>query len=99
MTSIGDYAFYRCSGLTSVTIGGGVVNIGNDAFLECERLKDVYCMSKKIPEVGACAFDHTSISSVTLHVPTASLEQYKKTEPWSEFGKIVALTEEELKQK
>jgi hypothetical protein len=30
--SIGDYAFYDCSDLTNVTIGDGVISIGNYAF-------------------------------------------------------------------
>ena len=32
VTSIGDYAFYGCSSLASVTIGTGVLSIGNNAF-------------------------------------------------------------------
>ena len=32
---------------------------------------------------------------ITLHVPDASIDSYKAREPWSEFGKIVALTPEE----
>ena len=32
VTSIGDDAFYGCTGLTSVTIPGSVTSIGNDAF-------------------------------------------------------------------
>ena len=35
VTSIGDYAFYNCSGLTSVVIGNGVTSIGNYAFYSC----------------------------------------------------------------
>ena len=41
VTSIGDYAFYNCSGLTSVTIGNGVTNIGVGAFYGCSGLKDI----------------------------------------------------------
>ena len=41
------------------------------------------------------AFDRTDISSATLHVPAASVEQYQTTEPWSGFGTIVALTDED----
>ena len=33
VTSIGDDAFYNCSGLTSVTIGNSVTSIGNFAFV------------------------------------------------------------------
>lgn len=42
ITSIGSYAFYKCSGLTSVTIPNSVMTIGNYAFCNCSALKTVY---------------------------------------------------------
>ena len=41
VTSIGDYAFHDCSGLTSVTIGNSVTSIGGDAFYGCSGLTSV----------------------------------------------------------
>ena len=38
VTSIGDYTFYGCSGLNSVTIGNGVTSIGEYAFSKCDGL-------------------------------------------------------------
>ena len=38
VTSIGDYAFYGCSGLTSVTIPNCVTSIGAEAFYRCSSL-------------------------------------------------------------
>ena len=38
VTSIGEDAFYRCSGLTSVTIPTSVTSIGKDAFSGCYGL-------------------------------------------------------------
>ena len=42
LTSIYSYAFYGCSGLTSVEIPAGVTSIGTLAFSGCSRLTSVY---------------------------------------------------------
>ena len=42
VTSIGDHAFWDCSGLTSVTIPDGVTNVGQSAFWACSSLTDIY---------------------------------------------------------
>ena len=48
VTSIGDGAFSRCSGLTSVTIGNSVTSIGRDAFSGCNSLASI-----TLPFIGA----------------------------------------------
>ena len=90
VTSIGDYAFWDCSGLTSVTISNSVTTIGDGAFGNCNSLKDVYCYAVNVPSAKSYTFGY-DMGNVTLHVPAASLEAYKATEPWSEFGNIVAI--------
>ena len=42
LTSIGQYAFYCCSNLTSVAIPNSVTNIGNAAFYGCNGLTAVH---------------------------------------------------------
>ena len=95
VTSIGIYAFVYCSGLTSVTIGNSVTSIGNNAFAYCPELLDVYCHAEKVPSTQWDAFFGSYPEKATLHVPSASVELYKAASPWSSFGKIVALTDEE----
>ena len=95
VTSIGDWVFGGCSGLTSVTIPNSVTSIGNSAFSGCSELLDVYCYAENVPSTKSSAFTSSSIADATLHVPAASIDSYKATRPWSGFGKIVALTEDE----
>jgi len=41
VTGIGDWAFYNCSGLTSVSIGDSVTSIGSSAFYNCSNILSV----------------------------------------------------------
>ena len=95
VTSIGESAFYYCTGLTSVTIPNSVTCIVDGAFIGCSGLTDVYCYAENVPETNSSAFNSSNIGQATLHVPASALEQYKATTPWSDFGTIVALTDED----
>ena len=66
VTSIGDRAFYYCSGLTSVTIPNGVTSIGNYAFYECRSLTSV-TIPNSVTSIGEWAFTYCiSLTSVTI---------------------------------
>lgn len=91
VTSIEEDAFSRCSGLTSVTIGSGIKTIRSWAFALCPELTDVYCLAEVMPSTEANAFQDSYTEYATLHVPTASIDKYKSTEPWSSFKTIVGL--------
>lgn len=68
-----------------------VTSIGKYAFINCYRLTDVYCYAENMPSTERIVFNNSDIRKATLHVPAASIEQYKTTEPWSNFGTIVAI--------
>lgn len=86
VTILGYWAFYNCSGLTSVTIGSGIRTICGQAFADCKKLENVYCYSEKVPSTNTNAFENSYINGSTLYVPAASINAYKTTVPWSDFG-------------
>lgn len=47
VSSIGDWAFAGCSGLTSIVLPEGVSSIGKDVFKGCSGLKDIYYMGSR----------------------------------------------------
>ena len=66
VTSIGDYAFYNCTGLTSVTIGESVTSIGNSAFRNCTSLTSI-TIPNSVTSIGEYAFyGCTGLTSVTI---------------------------------
>ena len=66
VTYIGDYAFYNCTSLASVTIGNGVTSIGSSAFRNCTSLTGV-TIPDSVTEIGIFAFlNCSSMTSVTV---------------------------------
>lgn len=65
--------------------------IKGSAFACCDELMDVYCLADQVPNTSSGAFMDSYPQAMNLHVPAASIEAYRSTEPWSQFGKIVAL--------
>ena len=67
VSSIGNYAFYGCNGMTSVTIDNSVSSIGSYAFYGCSGLTSIE-IPKSVSNIGNYAFAGcTGLSSVTIN--------------------------------
>ena len=73
VTSIGSYAFIRCSGLTSVEIPNSVTSIGNYAFYGCSGLTSVE-IPNRMTDIGKFAFyDCSELRSVEIPESVTSI--------------------------
>ena len=79
---IGSYAFYGCSGLTSLTLPAGITSIDYYAFLGCSGLTSIYVYAEKAPKIGSSVFGGVDAKKCTLYVPMGTRVGY-----WlSDFG-------------
>lgn len=56
VTSVGDYAFYDCSSLTSLTLPESVTSIGDGAFSNCSGLTGDLLLPESLVSIGTQAF-------------------------------------------
>ena len=73
---LGDYAFYGCSGLTSLTLPSGVTSIGYRAFEGCSGLTSLTIPSG-VTEIGSSAFYGCSgLTSLTIPSGVTSIGKW-----------------------
>ena len=64
VTSIGSYAFYKCTELTSITIPNSVMWIGDYAFYKCTELTSI-TIGNSVEDIGDYAFRcYSNLSSI-----------------------------------
>lgn len=68
--------FYRCIGLTSITIPASVTTIGKDAFSACSSLSTVnFASGSQLTTIGNGAFNGTGLTSITIPVSVTTIGQ------------------------
>jgi len=74
VTSIGDWAFEFCGGMTSVTIPDSVTNIGSGAFFVCSSLTGAV-IPDSVSSIGYDAFLGSGLETATIPDGVTSIAQ------------------------
>ena len=94
IATIGDYAFFECGSLTSITIPASVTSIGNKAFDYCSNLASVYVMATTPPTLGTGAF-YGNADGRKIYVPASSVGDSSSPAPgtykhdWSAYASYI----------
>jgi len=84
-TYIGDAAFYGCEAAETMTLPASLETVSDIAFCNCTALKTVTCYAIVPPDCTREPFEGVDVSTCTLNVPAASVEDYKVTDYWKDF--------------
>lgn len=84
ITSIGDFAFYECSQLWTITLPESVTSIGNSAFDQCVMLSSIN-LPESITSIGSQAFFYCiALNEITIPMNVTSIE-------WGTFNQCSSL--------
>ena len=93
ITSIGDAAFFGCSGLTSITIPNSVTSIGDRAFESCTGIKTIISLNNIPPTCEQLTqFGYINNYECIVWVPRESVNAYKGADGWKVFSDIRELS-------
>ena len=82
LRTIARGVFWDCPSIEEISIPAGVTTIGEYAFFYCTALKHVYNHAPE-PQPVSVIFKRPDI---TVHVPAASVEKYRRANHWKEMN-------------
>lgn len=88
---IGNRAFTECVGLKTITMPLSLYRLGTSVFADCKNLKTIKSLASTPPSAYIDTFSSFDSRSCVLLVPQNSVDSYKKTSPWENFGIIKAI--------
>ncbi|MCD8288613.1 MAG: leucine-rich repeat domain-containing protein [Prevotella sp.] len=77
VTAVAEKAFYKCTGITTLTLPSTITSMGSTAIYGCTALTDIYCYAETVPECSGWLFSNMSSVSLNLWVPCGCKEAYE----------------------
>ena len=90
VTVLNGSVFYGSS-LRSVTLPSTLKNINANAFGECSRIESIVSLAATPPTVGHSNVFYLVSKMVSVYVPSANVNAYKKANIWKDFKNIVGI--------
>ncbi|MDE5773047.1 MAG: leucine-rich repeat protein [Muribaculaceae bacterium] len=95
LSSVGARAFKGCTNAASVSIGKNVTSLGVNCFQDCAAINHIKVYNT-VPPVGSPGFPQNVVDNGTVFVPAESVDDYKDSDTWWEFFRILPLTDTTL---
>lgn len=92
---VDSLTFYCCASLTSFVLPHCVRTVCQGALEHLPAITDLYCYSSEPPVAEQGSFSLADQQHCTLHVPSEAVSRYQESPVWSDFCRIVALSDDE----
>ena len=86
--TIEQYAFQRCSDITTIVLNDSIRYIGDKAFAGANLLTSVTCKALTPPVMGENVFHADALANATLYVPLRTIDEYRAADVWKDFANI-----------
>jgi hypothetical protein len=91
ITEIGGSGFRYCSGVTTLTLPSTLTKLNSSTFEGCTSLQEITCYATTPPTISSNTFTNVS-KSISLKVPSESLNAYMSANYWKTFTNIQAIS-------
>lgn len=96
IASIAPFAFSENTTLEKITIDNELINIGQNAFYQCENLKDIYLNNtSQMVFIGTNSFG-SSNEERTIYVPHNLYTEYRDNEFWKQYADKVTVHQTQI---
>lgn len=86
--AISNYAFYGSPAIETVRLPSTMKTIGEETFISCVNIKDVYSLNTTPPAIKESTFGERTEQTAKLHVPTGATVDYWIDKNWTKFLSI-----------